>query len=65
LSLTEEQLKSLHTLGLSIKEGVFHALIEMPLGLCLEVALHGASTIEEALQALQSLTPLRVMPSTL
>jgi hypothetical protein len=54
----DDPLNRLQALGLYLKEGVFHALLDFPLaGFCIEVALHGTSTLEEALRALQSLTP--------
>ena len=43
-------------LGLFLKEGIFHAVIEFPrAGFSMEVALHGAATLEEAMQAISNL----------
>jgi hypothetical protein len=57
LTETNAPMESLHAMGLSLKEGVYHALLEFSVGFHVEVALHGASTLEEAQQAAKTLRP--------
>ena len=54
---TSETPDKLKAMGLFLKEGVFHAIIQFP-GFCVEVALHGICDLEEALQALERIAPL-------
>ena len=55
MSQTAQRAKS-RALGLFLREGIFHAVIEFPLaGFSLEVALHGIDTLEEALAAVHYL----------
>ncbi len=51
-----EETNKLKAMGLFLKEGVFHAVIQFP-GFCIEVALHGICDLEEALRALHQLAP--------
>ena len=51
-----EETNKLKTMGLFLKEGVFHAVIQFP-GFCIEVALHGICDLEQALLALNHLGP--------
>jgi len=54
--MNPEEPNKLKAMGLFLKEGVFHAVIQFP-GFCIEVALHGICDLEEAIRALQKLTP--------
>lgn len=54
--MNPEEPNKLKAMGLFLKEGVFHAVIQFP-GFCIEVALHGICDLEEALRAVQKLAP--------
>jgi len=45
--MNPEEPNKLKAMGLFLKEGVFHAVIQFP-GFCIEVALHGISDWEDA-----------------